>query len=297
MGRAEVGAWPGRHLPLPGRGARRRGASRSREHRPRAGRGASRSRAHLPLELVNRTTSCSAKQRLAWRHWCAASQPSALVAAPGADGRRCPAAAPATWGVCRCGRWQAPPCGGQGNRPCNCSRSALTGHPAHPISRTSIAPRCGMYWIQQRRPNASRISSTEPGSRTSGQTRGSILATSTSAITSRRAWSCGSCASTSTASSSTTTPYRIPDTPVLSIRGSSVRRKHRSRSGLWITQTQAHQHRTEPLSSADLSASELQRACVAVACCMPIDAGHRTRHGDGAEHGPAARLSTSGPAG
>ncbi|MFI7315089.1 hypothetical protein [Streptomyces hygroscopicus] len=71
-----------------------------------------------------------------------------------------------------------------------------------------------MYWIQHRRPNASRISPTEPGSRTSGQARGSIRATSTRAITSRRASSLGSCAMTSTASSSTTTPYRIPRTPV-----------------------------------------------------------------------------------
>jgi hypothetical protein len=59
---------------------------------------------------------------------------------------------------------------------------------------------------QHRRPNASRISSTEPGSRTSGQACGSIRATSTSAITSRRARSSGSCAMTSTTSSSTTTP-------------------------------------------------------------------------------------------
>lgn len=40
-----------------------------------------------------------------------------------------------------------------------------------------------------------------------GPTRGSLRATSTSAITSWRARSLGSCAMTSTASSSTTTPY------------------------------------------------------------------------------------------
>jgi hypothetical protein len=77
-----------------------------------------------------------------------------------------------------------------------------------------MAPAYGMYWIQQCRPNASRISSTEPGSRTSGQACGFIRATSTSAITSWRAWSSGSCAMTYTASSSATTPYRIPRTPV-----------------------------------------------------------------------------------
>ncbi|MFB7934030.1 hypothetical protein ACFC4C_33480 [Streptomyces sp. NPDC056039] len=52
------------------------------------------------------------------------------------------------------------------------------------------------------------------GVHAAGQARGSIRAASTSALTSFRARPSGSCAMTSSASSSNTTPYRIPHTPV-----------------------------------------------------------------------------------